>query len=105
MRGVEEITHTMSFGKNPHVAKAQDAEMKARAADDDHARASAWREAARLWERAAEKERFDKKAAEYRTHADNARREADGEAAPEEESAPAVKAAAAPAKVDRSSLN
>lgn len=97
----------MSFGKNPHVAKAQDAEMKARAADDDHARASAWREAARLWERAAEKERFDKKAAEYRTHADNARREADGEAAPAEEEAPAAKPAPAvpPAKIDRGSLN
>jgi hypothetical protein len=37
--------------------------------------------------------------------ADNARREADGEAAPEEEAAPVVKAAAAPTKVDRSSFN
>ena len=98
----------MSFGKNPHVAKAQDAEMKARAADDDHARASAWREAARLWERAADKERFDKKAAEYRANADRARAEADGESAPDDDGAPAAApASAAPAvpTADRRSLN
>lgn len=102
----------MSFGKNPHVAKAQDAEMKARAADDDHARASAWREAARLWERAAEKERFDKKAAEYRANADKARAEADGEAAPDDDApaapssnATSATSAKAPAATDRRSLN
>lgn len=46
----------MSFGKNPHVAKAQAAEQKAQLATDEAARKLAWREAARLWDRAAERE-------------------------------------------------
>ena len=75
----------MSFGKNPHVAKAEAAEQKARIAGDDNARSSAWREAARLWERAAEREKFDKRIAEYTRRAEAARREADGEVPAEDE--------------------
>ena len=69
----------MSFGKNPHVAKATAAEQKAQAASDDAARALAWREAARHWERAAEREQDDKRRAEYTRNADAARAQADGE--------------------------
>jgi hypothetical protein len=70
----------MSFGKNPHVAKATLAEQKARAAGDEGARVAAWREAARQWERAAERETFEKRAAEYAGNAAAAREAADGPA-------------------------
>ena len=63
----------MSFGKNPHVAKAQAAEQKAQAARDEVARVLAWREAARLWDRAAERETQDKKRREYEQLAEAAR--------------------------------
>ena len=46
----------MSFGKNPHIAKAEAAEAKALAAQDESARAQGWLEAGRQWERAAERE-------------------------------------------------
>lgn len=69
----------MSFGRNPHVAKAQAAEQKARDAKDDAARTLAWREAARLWDRAAEREANDKRRVEYSQHAETARSYADGE--------------------------
>jgi hypothetical protein len=91
----------MSFGKNPHVAKATAAEQKARAASDENARASAWREAARQWERAAEREQMDKRIAEYTRNAEAARREADGDADPDAE--PAAPAATKP--VDPTSFN
>jgi hypothetical protein len=71
----------MSFGRNPHVAKAQDAEQKAREAGDESARALAWREAARLWERAAEREMDGKRRAEYARRAEEARAAAEGEEA------------------------
>jgi len=45
----------MSFGKNPHVARAEQAEQKAVEARDDIAREQAWLEAARRWDRAAER--------------------------------------------------
>jgi hypothetical protein len=70
-------TKTMSFGKNPHVAKATAAEQKARAAGDEGARVIAWREAARQWERAAEREAMPKRAAEYTANAAAAREAAD----------------------------
>ncbi len=69
----------MSFGKNPHVAKASAAEQKAQMAGDDGARALAWREAARHWERAAEREQVDKRREEYLRNAEVARGHADGE--------------------------
>jgi hypothetical protein len=68
----------MSFGKNPHVPKAQAAEQKALDAPDDHARASAYRDAGRLWDRAAERESPGKRRSEYERNAARARTLADG---------------------------
>jgi hypothetical protein len=68
----------MSFGRNPHVAKAQAAEQKAEAARDVAACELAWREAARYWERAAERETDDKRRRQYAEQADSARARADG---------------------------
>lgn len=78
----------MSFGRNPHVAKAELAEQKALAAGDDTARAMAWRDAARAWDRAAEREMSDKRRDEYTQRAASARRQADGEQAPEQDERP-----------------
>lgn len=55
----------MSFGTNPHVAKAEAAEQKALDAQDDSARTQAWLEAGRLWERAADREKDAKRRALY----------------------------------------
>jgi hypothetical protein len=68
----------MSFGRNPHITKAQAAEQKARDAGDDGARERAWREAAHLWERAAEREMDGKRRSEYTRNAEHARALADG---------------------------
>jgi hypothetical protein len=80
----------MSFGRNPHIPKAQAAEQKARDAGDDSSRERAWREAAHLWERAAEREMDGKRRSEYARNAERARARADGEeeATDEEEAAP-----------------
>ena len=95
----------MSFGKNPHVAKATLAEQKAKAAGDENTRASAWRDAARQWERAAEREKIDRRIAEYMANAEAARREADVEGSSAEEEPAAAALVAAPKPLDRSSLN
>lgn len=63
----------MSFGKNPHVAKAEAAELKAADAADASARNQAWLEAGRQWERAAERERDAKRRTEYTDRAETAR--------------------------------
>ncbi len=68
----------MSFGRNPFVPKAQVAEQKAREASDAATRARMWRDAARLWERAGEREMEAKRRAEYETNAEAARGRADG---------------------------
>jgi hypothetical protein len=68
----------MGFGRNPHVVKAQAAEQKARDARDDASRTLAWREAARLWDRAADREQSDKLRLDYTNRAEAARAEADG---------------------------
>lgn len=68
----------MSFGKNPHVPKAQAAEQKALDATDDHSRALAYREAGHLWDRAAERESPGKRRSEYERNAARARALADG---------------------------
>jgi hypothetical protein len=68
----------MSFGRNPHVPKAQAAEQKARDASDDDARARALREAAHQWERAAEREKPGSRRQEYEQSAARLRAEADG---------------------------
>lgn len=46
----------MGFGRNPHVARAEAAELKAHGAKDSLAGKQGWLEAARQWERAAERE-------------------------------------------------
>jgi hypothetical protein len=63
----------MSFGKNPHVAKAEAAEQKAQDAQDDIAREQAWLEAARRWDRAAERETDAKRRKLYGDKAEQAR--------------------------------
>ena len=73
----------MSFGRNPHVAKAEAAELKAAGAKDATACEHAWREAGRLWERAADRETDAKRRLQYAANAERARASADG--APEQE--------------------
>lgn len=68
----------MSFGRNPHVAKAEAAEQKALGAKDAAAAALAWREAGRLWERAADREPDARRRLLYTAHAERARAAADG---------------------------
>jgi hypothetical protein len=82
----------MSFGRNPHVAKAEAAELKAQTARDGRLQAAAWLEAGRLWERAAAREDNAKRRALYEANAERAR--ATAEAPPE--TAIAVEDAAAP---------
>jgi len=71
------MNEPMSFGRNPHVAKAEAAEQKAGAATDDHSRERAWREAAHLWGRAVERETDAKRCAQYTARAEAARANAD----------------------------
>lgn len=80
----------MSFGKNPYVAKAQAAELKADESQDTGARERARREAAHEWERAAARENPGKRRNEYLENAEKNRRLAEDES-PEEsvEQAPA----------------
>lgn len=72
----------MSFGKNPFVAKAEAAELKAETAKDAIARESAYREAARLWDRAAEREKPGKTRAQYEANAEKNRSLADADESP-----------------------
>ncbi len=67
----------MSFGRNPHVAKAEAAEQKAQTAKDASSYERAWRDAGRLWERAAERETDGKRKAQYEANAERARTTAD----------------------------
>ncbi len=67
----------MSFGKNPHVPKAEAAELKAKSARDAAGATMAWREAARQWDRAAEREKDDKRRKQYEANAETARATAD----------------------------
>jgi hypothetical protein len=69
----------MSFGRNPHVAKAEAEELKAATAKDSKAMELAWREAARQWERAADREKDGKRRADYAAKAEAARANADGD--------------------------
>ncbi|MDX2092878.1 MAG: hypothetical protein SFX73_33825 [Kofleriaceae bacterium] len=75
----------MSFGRNPHVAKAEAAELKAASARDASSYERAWRDAGRLWERAAEREVDGKRKATYLANAERARATAD---APQPEAEP-----------------
>ena len=67
----------MGFGSNPHVAKARSAETKAMEATDVASEVRAYLEAARLWDRAAEKETAGKWRTEYEANAQAARESAD----------------------------
>jgi len=67
----------MSFGRNPHVAKAEAAEQKALCINDERSRERAWREAGRLWERASERETDAKRRQQYLDKAERARAHAD----------------------------
>jgi hypothetical protein len=67
----------VSFGRNPHVAKAEAAEQKALSAKDAGACERAWREAGHLWERAAERETDAKRRELYAANAERARATAD----------------------------
>ncbi|HEY4122668.1 MAG TPA: hypothetical protein VGM56_32610 [Byssovorax sp.] len=78
----------MAFGKNPHVARAQAAEQKAKDASNDATRERAYRDAAHQWDRAAEREVPGKRREEYERNAAANRALADdapppGDAAPE----------------------
>ncbi|MEO8706430.1 MAG: hypothetical protein ABI867_40745 [Kofleriaceae bacterium] len=67
----------MGFGKNPQVAKAEAAELKASTAKDSTAYEHAWREAGRQWERAANRESDPKRKTLYTANAERARETAD----------------------------
>jgi len=80
----------MSFGRNPHVAKAEAAELKAQSATDAGSYERAWRDAGRLWERAADRESDAKRRALYATNAERARATADEPLVLEPEADPAM---------------
>ncbi|MEW5850072.1 MAG: hypothetical protein AB2A00_14885 [Myxococcota bacterium] len=80
----------MGFGRNPHVAKAEAAELKAQEARDAMSRERMWREAAHLWERAAKQEQDGKRRTQYEQRANEARTQADNPERPEEDNLGAV---------------
>jgi len=86
----------MSFGRNVHVAKAEAAELKASSAKDATAYEHAWREAGRLWERAADRETDARRKQQYAANAEQARANADQPQAPGQ-AGDAIAAAAGPA--------
>lgn len=75
----------MSFGKNPHEAKALAAEQKATDATDAIARTAAYREAAHQWDRAAGKEKPGKRREQFEANAERNRQLADGAPSSEDE--------------------
>ncbi|MEQ1566895.1 MAG: hypothetical protein ABMA64_14730 [Myxococcota bacterium] len=62
----------MGFG-NPHVSKALAAEQKAEGATDPATCAQSWRDASRLWERAADRESDPKRRGQYTANAERTR--------------------------------
>lgn len=72
----------MSFGRNPHVARAEAAELKAHEASDALARKQGWLEAARQWDRAAEREKDPKRKQVHLTRAESARAQSELDAEP-----------------------
>lgn len=71
----------MSFGRNPHVPKAEAAELKAADAVDKIARSAAYRDAAHQWDRAASRETPGKRRTEYEGNAERNRALADDDQA------------------------
>ncbi len=63
----------MGFGRNPHVAKAEAAEARAREVLDSASEVRAFLEAAHLWGRAAAKEKEGQRRDEYEAKAEAAR--------------------------------
>jgi len=86
----------MSFGRNVHVAKAEAAEQKAHTAKDATAYEHAWREAGRLWERAADRETDARRKQQYAANAERARASADTPQVADEAGAPSDAAAGRP---------
>ena len=78
---------TWDSSRNPHIAKAEAAEAKAKEATDVASEVRAYLEAARLWDRAAAKEEAGKWQTEYEANAQAAREHAD---AAEQGSPPSV---------------
>jgi hypothetical protein len=95
----------MSFGRNPHAAKASLAEQKAIDAEDAIARARAYREAAHLWDRAADREKPGKMRDQYERNANKNRALADGDASPEDTDDVIAPAAPKPPAIDPRDLN
>lgn len=97
----------MSFGRNPHVSKAQAAEQKAAEAPDDLSWVRAWHEAAHEWERAAKREKPGKRRDEHERNAASARARANAprgeEPAEDDEDDDASEPAAAPDAEDGAS--
>jgi hypothetical protein len=91
----------MSFGRNPHVAKAEASEQKAQIAKDERAGQQAWLEAARMWERAADRETDGKRRVQYGERAEAARARADAQPP----DAPASEQGSAPMGRARALLN
>jgi hypothetical protein len=71
------VGSAMGFGRNPHVPKAQVAEQKAADASDASTRIGAYRDAARAWDRAAEREQPGPRRDEYGRNATRNRELAD----------------------------
>jgi hypothetical protein len=67
----------MGIGRNPFVAKAEAAEAKAQQATDVGSEVRVYLEAARLWDRAAAREKEGKRRAELEARAASAREHAD----------------------------
>jgi len=82
----------MGFGRNPHVAKAEAAQVKAQEATDVGSEVRAYLEAAHLWDRAAAKEKDGKRRAEHEANAVAARERS--EAATQKPALPPVALAA-----------
>ena len=68
----------MAFGKNPHVPRAEAAELKATDAPDPLSRERALRDAAHQWDRAAEREKPGRMRDAYLANAVRNREQADG---------------------------
>lgn len=95
----------MSFGKNPFVPKAEAAELKAADAIDDSTRVRAHRDAAHLWDRAAEREKPGKRRDEYAQNAQRNRGIADGELPADEGDDPGPPPAAPSGTPNRNQMN
>lgn len=78
----------MSFGRNPHVVKAQEVELKAESAGDSASEVRLWLEAAHLWERAVTKEQPGKRRVQYEEAARVARERSEAPSSAVAESKP-----------------